>query len=89
MARIVFEKMDIGDERNATTDALEKIVAQQCVVRDASPQGAFKGRDVVYPLSDIDSFAEEVLVDIGNGPRVEIQTDFTLENLLERSSRCT
>ena len=64
--RIVVDQLDVGDQRGARVDALEEIVREQRVLRDAAVERRHEGVDVVEALAGEDPFAEEVLVGVGD-----------------------
>ena len=78
-----LEELDVGGQSGAREQPLEKIVAQQGVFRHAPGQGRFEGVDVVDPLARVRPLAEEILVDVGRGGRVRVDTGLTGRKLLE------
>jgi hypothetical protein len=53
-------------------DALEKIVAQKCVLGHATFQAPGEGVNIVNAFAHINALAEKVLVDIRDGMSVEV-----------------
>ena len=67
MRRELLEQLDVGDEPRAGEDPFEQVVAQQAVLGHASGQGRFEGVDLVDALAGVGAFAEQILIDIGDG----------------------
>jgi hypothetical protein len=63
---------DVGRESGAPVDALEEVVADERVLRNAAFEAPGEGGDVVDPLPDVDAASHEVLVDVGDGPAVDV-----------------
>ena len=57
--------------------AFKEIVAEQCVFGDAPNQATLKGINIVNPLANIDAGPKEILIDIGDGQAIEIDTRVT------------
>ena len=70
--RIVVHDLDVGHERRARVESLEQIVRQQRVLRHAPLERRRERIDVVQSLAGEDAFAEQILVDVGDGGRVRI-----------------
>ena len=70
--RELVDHLDVGDQGGAGEDALEKIVAEDGVVRNASGEGRFEAIDVVDPLAAIGAFAEQVLVHVRDGTGIGV-----------------
>ena len=84
--RKLLDELDIGGEPGAREGAFEEIVAEQRVLGDASVERALEGVDVVDALAGIGAFAEQVLVDVGDGRRIGIDAAGAGEDaLIERS----
>ncbi len=54
-------------------NALQQVVAEQGIFRDAVLQAALEAVDLVGSLTDIAAFSEEVLVDIRYSPGVKVK----------------
>ena len=81
--RKFLDHLDVGGQSGARENSLEQIVAQQRVVRNPAVHRGFENVDVVDSLSAERSFAEQILVHIGNRKRVRIDTAGAGENALE------
>ncbi len=84
--REFVDHLDIGGKTGAREDAFEEVVAQQRVLRDAAGQGRFEGVDIIDALAGIRTFAEQVLIDVGDRGRIGIDARPARENaLIERA----
>ena len=82
----LLDELDIGSEPGAREGAFEEIVAEQRVLGDTSLERALEGVDVVDALAGVGAFAEEILVDVGDGRRIGIDAAGAGEDaLIERS----
>src|SRR5262245_17032652 len=79
----LLEQLDVRHEPGASEDALEQVMAQECVLRDPARQGRLEGVDVVDALAGVRAFTEEILVDIGDGASVGIDPGRAGEDSLE------
>ena len=73
---MLLDEVDVGHQRRAGVAALEKIVAEDQVLREAPADGLREGVHVVDALADERALAEEILVDVGDLPRVGIDARF-------------
>ncbi len=62
----LLEEIHIGQKRCTCKQALEQVMAEECVLGDPSFQGRLERIDVVDPLSGVRSLLEEVLIHIGD-----------------------
>lgn len=67
-----FEDHDVRDERAASVEAFEEVVGEDPLLGHAVRKAALEGLDVDQPLAGEDSFAEQVLVDVGDGAGVDV-----------------
>src|SRR5450830_628117 len=70
--REVLIEDDVARQRSASVYSFEEIVADQGVLGHSPLEALVEGGDFVDPLADIDSFAEEILIDVGNGAAVDV-----------------
>ena len=70
--RIVVDDLDVRDESRAGVEALEQVVREERVLRDAALERRDERVHVVQPLPGEDALSEEVLVCVGYGPRIGI-----------------
>ena len=86
--RKLLDHLDVGDEAGARERPLEEVVAEQRTFGHAPLERGFEGIDVVDALAGVGAFAEKVLVHVGDGGGVGIDTPGGGEDALEeRSSR--
>ena len=74
--RVVVDDFDVGDEAGASVGALDQIVRQESVSREAAIQHFVQDADFIDAFAGEDAFAEEILVDVGDGTRVDIEAGF-------------
>ncbi len=71
-SREFLDDLDIGGEASAREHAFKQIVAEQRRVRRAPRERGLEGVDVIDALAGIGAFAEQILVDVGNGGGVRV-----------------
>ncbi len=72
MVREVLQQHDVRDQSRAPVDTLEQIVAQERVFGDAPAHALLKGVHIVDTLADENPLAKQVLIDIGDGQRIQV-----------------
>ena len=72
--RKFFDKFDVGREAGAGENAFKQIVAQHRVVGDAPLERGFERVDVIDALAGEGPFAEQVLVDVGYGGGIGVES---------------
>ena len=72
--RIGFDDLDVGGEAGAGEHPLEQIVAEQGRVRNPVGENGLEGIDRVDALAGIGTLAEEVLIDVGDGGGIGIDS---------------
>ena len=85
--RVILVEHNIAHQGGAAVDALEEIVAQQMIFRDASGQGAVEGVHIVDAFAHVDALTEEILVDVGDGQRVKIDARVAGKDAAEGRTR--
>ena len=78
--RIVLNHYNIRGQSDARVCALDQVVTQQSIAGKASVQNAEHGIDFVDALPRECAFSIQILVDIGNRPRVGIETGLAGKN---------
>src|SRR3954447_1086754 len=73
MRRVVVNYFNIGDQSSARISALDQVMAEQRIAREAFLQNLTKRIDIVNPFAGKDALAIKILVNIGNRPRVDIK----------------
>ena len=68
----VLEQLHLAEQTGACVAALEQVVAQDAVLGHAVAQRAFENIDIVDAFADKRAFAEQVLIDIGDRPRIGV-----------------
>ena len=81
--RIILDHFDIADQSRAGIAAFEKIVAEQRVLRDAALQRCLEGINVVKSLAGEGAFTEQVLISVGHGEDVRVDTAIDREDALQ------
>jgi hypothetical protein len=78
-ARKRFVEHHVRGKRGAAVDAFEQVVAGERVLRHTPLEASLKGVDVVDALADVDSGAEEILVDVGDRTAVDVDRGVSRE----------
>ena len=90
MVRIARRKAfigdDVGDQRDPAVEALEQIVAEQRIFRDAAFHAAREGLDLVNALAHEDAGAEQVLIDVRHGARIDVDGRVAAKEAAERGA---
>src|SRR5690606_38019876 len=68
----IVDDLDIGGKPGAGKRALEEIVAEESILRNPSGECRLEGIDVIDALAGIGTFAEQVLIDVGDGRSIRI-----------------
>ena len=68
----ILHHLHIGNQAGAGEDALEQIVAEQGVLRNAALQRRLERINIVDALAGVGAFAEQVLIDVGHGGGVGV-----------------
>ncbi len=72
--RIVVDDLDVGDERRTRIETFEQVVRQQGVFRRAALERRDKRIDIVKAFARKNAFFEQILIDVGDGRGVRIDT---------------
>ena len=80
MRGIVVEKFDITDERGAREHRFKQIVTQQSLVRHTIAECLFESINIVETFPCVDAFAEKVLIQVGGGRSIGIDTGVAREH---------
>ena len=87
IARGIFvEYLDVGHESRARVRALDQVVTQQRILREAIESRALERGDIVDSLAGVRALTEEILIDIGHCRRVGIDTGVAGEDRGEAGS---
>ena len=70
----LLHHLDVGREPGAREDTLQEIVAEDGILRNLSLQSGLEAVDIVDSLAAIGTLPEQVLVDVGRGERIGIET---------------
>ena len=81
--REFLDDLDVRGEAGAREHALEEIVAEKGRVRRAARERGLEGVDVVDAFAGIGSFAEQILIDVGDRRGVGIDPAHAREDALE------
>ena len=79
-----LDHLDVGGETGAREDALEQIVAEQRGVRNPAGERGLEGIDIVDALAGIGAFAEQILIDVGDGGGIRVDAADAGEDALEQ-----
>ncbi|MNX73377.1 hypothetical protein D3C86_1047720 [compost metagenome] len=81
--REILDQLHVGHQRAAREGAFEQIVAENGVFLDPALQRRLKGIHVVKALAGEGALGRQVLIDVGNGEDVRIDTAVDREDPLE------
>jgi hypothetical protein len=87
VVRIIVDDLEIGAQSHPHEQALEQVVAQERIFRDAILEGALECLHVVNALPDVAAFTEQILIHIGNRCGVRVESHVPRKHLGERR-RC-
>ena len=65
--RIGFDDLDVRGKAGAGEHAFEQVVAEQGGVRNPVGEHGLEGIDRIDALAGIGTFAEQILIDVGDG----------------------
>ncbi len=80
----LVEELDIARQAHSHVRALDQVVAEQPLFGESTCQHAAEGPHVVDALAVVGAFAREVLVDVGHGPCVGVDSHRVGEQPAER-----
>src|SRR5581483_9617717 len=79
--RIIVHQFDIAGQPGASIGTLDQVMAEQGIFREPAVERAQESINLPDPLSGEDSIAIEVLVNVGNGPCIDVQSPLSGENV--------
>ena len=82
----LLDDLDVGDEAGARKDPLQKVVTQHRALRNPSGERGFEDVHVIDPLAGVGTLSEQILVHIGDGKGVGIDTAGAGEHTLKQRS---
>src|SRR5690606_30986430 len=62
----------IADQRRSPVQSFEQVMAEKCILGNAPFEAPMKGRHIIEALAHVDACAEQVLIDVGYGARIDI-----------------
>ena len=77
--RRILEQLHVADQSRACVAALQQVVAEDAVFRQAPAQHPLEGVDVVDALADERTLVEQVLIDVGDCARVGVDARVAAE----------
>ena len=72
--RVVVDKLDVGGQACARIGAFDQVVAQQGIARKAAVEHGVKRCNFIDSLAGKNALAKEILVGIGDGARINIES---------------
>ncbi len=78
--REILDQPDVARQSGAGVGAFQEVVAQNPVLGQAAGQGARERVDIVDTLPRERTLLKEILVDVGNRPRIGIDSGFAAED---------
>ena len=73
MRRIIVDQLDIAHQTGPGVGALNQVVAEQRIFRKTVLQRLPHHIHIVNAFTREDAFAKQVLIDVGNGARINIK----------------
>src|SRR6185295_16288473 len=77
--RIILVQLHVAEQPRTGVASLQQVMTKNPVFGEAPLEGLFERLDVIDPLADERAFLEEVLVDVGDGARIGIDTGLAPE----------
>jgi hypothetical protein len=71
---VILEHLDVAEQPGARIAALQKIVTENPILGESAVERLLECVDVIDALADERALADPILVDVGNGARVRIDT---------------
>src|SRR5258708_8740645 len=84
--RKLFDQFDVRNQSRTRESSFEKIVAQQRVVGNAACERRLEHVHIVNSFAAVRTFFEKILVNIGDGERVRIDSGGARKHALENRS---
>ncbi|MNU75602.1 hypothetical protein D3C71_651380 [compost metagenome] len=81
--REILDQLDIGDKSATRERPFEKVVGENRVFFDTALQRCLEGIDVIEALAGERTFSGQVLIDVGDGEDVRVETAADREDALE------
>src|SRR5271170_7690950 len=72
--RIIVDDFHVGDQTCARIGALNQVVTQNGVARESVVQNPFERLYLVDPFPRENPLPEQVLIDVGNGSRIDVES---------------
>ena len=88
VVRELLEEFHIRGQCDAYIGSFDEVVTEQPLLRKASAEYFVKGANIVNGLSMVDCFAEQVLIDVGNGLAIRVGTTRVCKQPRETSGCC-
>ena len=79
-----LDHLDVGDQTGARENALQQIVAEHRVLRNAALERGLEDVDIVDALAGIGAFFEQILIDVGNREGIGIEAAGARKDALEQ-----
>ena len=80
----LFDHLDIRGQSGPREDSLEQIVTENDALGEAAVEGGFEGVHIVNSLAAVRTFAEEILIDVGDREGIGVQSARTCKDALEQ-----
>src|SRR5580692_1791983 len=79
MGRVVVDHFDIRYQAGARVGSLDHVMAEQSIRGEAVLQGRLERGDFVDAFAGIGPFAEQVLINVGDGSSIDVESCVTRE----------
>src|SRR6476646_333790 len=73
VVRELFEYFHVRRQSDAYVGSFDEIVTEQSLLRESAVEYFVKGANIVNGLAMVDGFAEQVLIDVGNGLTIRVR----------------
>ena len=71
---IILNDLDVADQAGAGISALHQVMTQQGVAREPPVKNPMQRLDLVDPFSNKDALAVQVLIHVGGGASVDVES---------------
>ena len=77
MRGIVFDDLDVAGQAGARVRAFDQVMTEQGIAREAPVEHAMHRIHFIDAFAGEDAFSVQVLIHVGNGARINIETGFS------------
>ncbi|MDP2966595.1 MAG: hypothetical protein Q8N39_11285 [Pelolinea sp.] len=87
--RVVLDHGDVGNQPGAAHQPFQEVVTEHGILRDTLVYAALEGIHIVYAFANVDALPEQVLIGVGDGKSIQVQSGISSEEAREPGAICT